>query len=153
MHCSPAESSWRRLLLDGLAASEKQTFLSGYLCASLFYLVRDASSRQKLLAASAAQSTVTDVLLEAAQNTTSLVSSSVTSRLLKVVPIVIFRTSRPGGIGLGPHTPSTYAGMFNHLSSFIKAPTCCSLLRLCQHLVCQQGLSSCQFRPAFGLLA
>ena len=31
-----------------------------------------------------------------------------------------FRTSRPGGIGLGPHTPSTCAGVCNHLLLYLK---------------------------------
>ena len=49
---------------------------------SLFYLLEDPSSRQKLFADSAAQAMVTNALLEAAQSIQSLVSSPGTSRLL-----------------------------------------------------------------------
>ena len=68
------ESSWRKLLLDGLASQEKRPFLSGYLCASLFYIVKDPCSRQQLFADSAAQAAVTEALSEAALCTLSLVS-------------------------------------------------------------------------------
>ena len=67
------ESSWSKLLLDGLKSHEKQPFLSGYLCASLFYLLKATSSRQKLFADSASQSAVTEACLEAAQSAQSLV--------------------------------------------------------------------------------
>ena len=63
---------WRQLLLDGIDSKDKH-FLAGYLCASLYHLIKDAQSRQIIFADHEAQTAVLAALLGAAQNTHTLV--------------------------------------------------------------------------------
>ncbi|KAL0034990.1 hypothetical protein WJX79_004632 [Trebouxia sp. C0005] len=62
---------WCQLLLDGIDSRDKQ-FLAGYLCASLYHLIKDPHSRQIILAEHEAQTAVLAALLGAALNTDTL---------------------------------------------------------------------------------
>ncbi len=74
---------WRQLLLDGIDSRDKQ-FLAGYLCASLYHLIKDPQSRQIIFADHEAQAAVLAALLGAAHNTDTLVGPASPTCLVRI---------------------------------------------------------------------
>ena len=73
VYCVPVgDQGWRQILVEGIDPAKRQ-FLTGYLCASLYYLLDDPSSRMAMFGDDKAGEAVVGAVLTAALSSESLV--------------------------------------------------------------------------------